>query len=336
MKESENRSKLPNDPDELVGRLLRFAGPRAEVPPERRQRVREVVFDRWRTTVRSDRRKRTFLWLGAALSAAALLTIGIALERRLTKGGLSAARASAATLQRLEGAVDWANGEAHAPGDELPAGTRMSTGPEGRAALLLPGGACLRADRATKLRLLSGSVVELEQGALYFDSGKAGEAVPLEIRTRLGSVRHQGTQFEVRLDPGEMRVSVREGVATLTREDRSYTAPAGTRLSMNEQGVVETSPIPRQGADWEWMLAIAPAFDLEGKTLGEFLDWVSSETGWEVRYEEPSIAVETLTVILHGSVAGMRPDEAPAAVLPTCGLTPHRDGGILTVRRGGS
>lgn len=335
MNESENRPKLPNDGDELVGRLLRFAGPRAEVPPERRQRVREAVFDRWRTTVRSGRRKRTFLWLGAALAAAAVVTAGIALSRRLPGERLSAPPAVAATLQRLEGSIDWANGDPHAPGDVLPTGTRMSTGAEGRAALLLPGGACLRVDRATRLRLISGSVVELEQGALYFDSGKAEEeAAPLEIRTRLGSVRHQGTQFEVRLDRGAMRVSVREGMATLTREDRSYTAPAGTRMSMNETGAVETSAIPRQGADWQWVLTIAPAFDLEGKTLGEFLDWVSSETGWEVRYAEPSIAADAPTVILHGSVQRMRPDQAPAAVLPTCGLSSQLEAGVLTVRRG--
>ena len=338
MSDSENGSNLPegfrDQGEELMARLLRLAGPRAPVPEDAKERVRQAALARWRVQVRSQKRRKTLLWVGVALSAAAVLTVGIGLSRRLRLDGASAPVPSAATLLRLDGSVEWPDAKSHSAGDALPAGTRLRTGPEGRVALRLAGGAFLRLDRETHLLLISSSLLELEQGAVYFDSGEDHAAsTSLEIRTRMGIVRDRGTQFEIRVEARAMRVSVREGTASLMREDQSYEAGSGTRLSVDERGVVETRAISREGTDWDWVLAIAPAFDLEGKTLGEFLDWVSSETGWEVRFAEPSIAGEAFTVTLHGSVQGMRPDQAPAAVLPTCGLSSHMERGILTVAR---
>jgi hypothetical protein len=71
------------------------------------------------------------------------------------------------------------------------------------------------------------------------------------------------------------------------------------------------------------VLETAPGFEIEGRTLAEFLGWVSSETGLTVRFEDDSIEQGVNGIVLHGSVAGIRPDKAPDVVLPTCGLS-HR------------
>src|SRR5262249_15559415 len=139
-------------------------------------------------------------------------------------------------------------------------------------------------------------------------------------------VRDVGTQFEVRLANDGLEVRVREGVAALQRDHRSYAALAGTRLRVDQGGTVESHSIGTEEAVWDWVQTIAPPFDLEGHTLGDYLDWLSRETGWTVGYADPSIAPSLATVILHGSTSGLRPDQTPAAVLPTCGLRHRLDG----------
>jgi len=83
--------------------------------------------------------------------------------------------------------------------------------------------------------------------------------------------------------------------------------------------------------DWNWVLEIAPPLPLEDQTLGVFLAWVSRETGWQVRFAGMHAGEDRASTVLHGSLEGVRPDEAPAAVLPTCGLTSHLEGNILVV-----
>jgi len=190
----------------------------------------------------------------------------------------------------------------------------------------------VRLDSETRVRLLSGPVLQLDRGAVYIDSdpGRPRRAA-VEINTPMGLVRDVGTQFEVRLENTELRVSVREGLATLVRAGQTFTAPAGSRLLVRAGGQVETSAAPSQGPDWDWVLAIAPPFDLEGRTLAQYLDWITRETGWRVDFADPAIARNASTIVLHGSIAGLRPDETPMAVLPTCGLSHRLTDGTLTI-----
>jgi ferric-dicitrate binding protein FerR (iron transport regulator) len=207
----------------------------------------------------------------------------------------------------------------------------IETAENGRAALALADGPSLRIDSGTRVRLLPGPTLDLEQGAIYIDSGP-GQArrAFLEVRTHMGIVRDIGTQFEVRLTADELWLSVREGLATLARAGRSFAAPAGTRLVAGATGVESRA---LQGPDWSWVLSIAPAFEMEGRTLHEYLDWLARETGWRVEFADPAIAREASTVVLHGSVADLRPDETPAAVLPTCGLRHRLSDGTLLIER---
>jgi hypothetical protein len=92
---------------------------------------------------------------------------------------------------------------------------------------------------------------------------------------------------------------------------------------------------PGHGPAWDWVVATAPAFELEGSTLGELLAWVSRETGWRVRFSEPELAGSADAIVLHGDLNGLRPDQAPFAVLPGAGLEGELDDGVLVVRRGG-
>jgi ferric-dicitrate binding protein FerR (iron transport regulator) len=288
------------------------------------------VHDLWSEKVKRDHRRRRLL-IAARLAAALAIVLGSGLwmwQRGLPTG------APVATVERADGRVRLQDDSIAGTGRVLPAGTRVTTAPDGRAALRLIDGASVRLDFATELRLVSPRVLELRRGAVYVDSGAlAADASRLEIGTAFGRVRDVGTQFEVRLAGDRLRLSVREGAAALAREDRTYSVPSGSSLRVDGSGAVETVTVAPRGEEWDWALAVAPPFELEGRTLRDYLAWLSRETGWKVEYDDPSIAAGAADVILHGSTAGLRPDQTPDAVLPTCGLRHRLDGATLTIAR---
>jgi ferric-dicitrate binding protein FerR (iron transport regulator) len=169
----------------------------------------------------------------------------------------------------------------------------------------------------------------LEGGAVYVDSG--GKGPPLEIRAGRGVARDLGTQFEVRMDAGVTRVRVREGEVAWDQAGRSEKASAGSEIDIDERGEVRRAAISPHGPEWTWVQQVAPPFELEGRTVGEFLDWVSRETGFRVRLEGADAARLAKATVLHGSSSGMTPEEALSAVLPTCGLVHRVENGQIVV-----
>ena len=80
-----------------------------------------------------------------------------------------------------------------------------------------------------------------------------------------------------------------------------------------------------------WVQEIAPTFRLEGRTLADFLVWVERETGWRVTWADPARGATATSVVLHGSGEELQPEQALAAVLPTCGLADRREGETVVV-----
>jgi len=342
----------PAGEEERVHELLDLAGPRPEVPPAHLAAIKAAFRDEWKVQVEARRRRRA---RGALLALAASLLLALGLGLWLAPGE-DAASPIVARAEFLTGTVtawrDPGTGgdppRALAAGQSLAAGTVVETAPPapaapGRVALRLGGGPSVRLDRGSRVRLISASVLELEAGAVYVDSrpdapgSHAPGAAAVEIRTSLGVVRDIGTQFEVRLLAGgdeAVRVRVREGLVRIEGEGgASYSAHRGAGLTLHDDGSVDREEIASHGPGWEWILAAAPAFDLEGRTLGEFLDWVARETGWEIRFEDPGLAAEAGTILLHGHLGGLAADQAPEVVLPGADLGYRLGEGVLLVLR---
>jgi ferric-dicitrate binding protein FerR (iron transport regulator) len=333
MTDIEKKDGIPGT-DEEIARLLRLAGPRPAADPAREERVRSAVHARWRSEVRG--RGRHFIrWIAlpaAAAAAVAAVTVATLLfSGRLQRPLPGAADQPSAVLERAEGTLHRGDGRSLTAGAELQPGTEILTGTGGRASLRLSGGTTLRLDSGTTLGLLSGTLLVLKQGAVYLDTGGTRGAA-VTVRTPAGTVRDVGTQFLVRIGDAGLVIAVREGTASLAKKEGGMEEiPAGIRLAANGRGEVARESVPSSGPDWEWILAIAPPLPLENRTLGEFLAWVSRETGRQIRFSDPARAQERAAVILHGSLEGLRPDEAPAAILPTCGLTSHLEGEVLVI-----
>ncbi|HXT50141.1 MAG TPA: FecR family protein, partial [Thermoanaerobaculia bacterium] len=191
----------------------------------------------------------------------------------------------------------------------------------------------LRIDVGTRARFDAKNELRLETGAVYVDS--QGGA-PVLVQTPFAQVTERGTQFEVRVSSGGVRVRVREGAVELAGAEGvgrpgSWQATAGAELMLASDGRLVRATVPAHDQAWEWVQEIAPSFRLEGSTLGDFLAWVGRETGWRVAWADPARAADKVPAILHGSVDGLPPEQALAAVLPTCGLADRRDGDTVVV-----
>lgn len=335
MNQEQHSSLNPPAPDvDAVGRLLRMSAPHARVPAERIAGARAAAAAEWRRAVRRRSRRR-LLVAGGAVAATVLAVLTFDWESR--SPWRSPERPGEMPLALLEtvrgGLVSWspsANDGRLRPlaiGDEVAAGTRIATDAGARAAFRLAAGQSLRLDAATRVQLVSRSVVRLERGAVYVDS--AGTS-PMEVRTALAVARDLGTQFEVRLDHRAMRVRVREGLVRIEHAIAWEVSP-GAELTIAAGGLVGRRQVPLYGPAWRWNMEIAPTFELEGSSLAAFLAWVTRENGWELRFTDPTLATHAASITLHGSLDQLTPDQTPELVLPTCGLVHRVENGVFLV-----
>lgn len=335
-----------------LAELLREAGPPPRLDDREVADVRATARAAWRRRLATQeesqrhggRSPMRFSW-AVALAAAAVLT-ALAVWRFMPELFVADEAPVVARLESSRGFVEIDLGEENPSGEqassgaELRSGHRLQTGSDGHAALRLgPGSIQVRLDSDTSLRLLSDDRVELERGAVYVDTGTedtgsdAGAvtgpagAATIEVLTALGLVQDIGTRFEIRWSPEDeaLRLRVRDGEVRFTPDDGSQlktseSASAGTELAVYSDGQVTRSDAEVHGATWDWVVRAAPPFDLEGRSLDEFLRWLEGESNLSIRFLDPALADESRRVILHGSIEGLTPTEALRLVLLGSGL----------------
>jgi ferric-dicitrate binding protein FerR (iron transport regulator) len=326
--------------------LLHLSGPRPEPSAVAIDRARRAAHAAWQEELQARRRRWMPLTaIGFGLAAAAALVLAVALGRSRRVDVPPTASAVVARVEALNGAAR-SNDAMIARGEDIRTEARVRTEQEGRATLRLGNGVELRLDVDTAIRFTSAAVVSLERGAVFVDTGEtsaarnAGDVRPrpdataagprtIEIRTAAGIARDVGTAFEVRVTPGAMRVRVRDGVVRLDRDGASLTAERGIELLADPSGVARRA-VGLSGPEWNWITLAAAPFDVEGKTLAVFLDWIARESGWTIEFADAALRRSSGPIVLHGIIAGLTPDQALATILPTCGLT-HRVAGSRVV-----
>jgi hypothetical protein len=321
--------------DGMLQRLLGLADAGPEIPPDGAARVRAALRPAWRAAVRA-RRRRVAWTVGLAAAAVVLVAVALGLRRpppRPAPVQTVARLAAARGILELRGPT--ASPAWIGPGEvgrAVVAGAWLRTGPASRAALRLAGGQSLRLDRSTSVRLVTAETIELAGGAVYLDSGAATTG-GVEVRTALGVTREIGTQFEVRLGRGSLTVRAREGEVTVSGAGGALRLEAGVSVTVAADGARLFGHVEPDGPEWGWAREIAPAFAVEGRSVAEFLGWVGRETGLTVSFADAASARFAEVTVLHGTIAGLDPAEAPAIVLPGCGLTHEVAAGNLVVAR---
>jgi len=307
--------------DDAIARLLKGAGGRDQPDAAIEAQVRTAVESEWRQLVSARRRRQQVtVWAAAAGVAVAALAVWLAMPL------LDREQPVAATLVQSSGVIEYRDGPRAdwAPlgeGATLFSSQEVRTSASSRAAFELASGPELRIDRASHLVFDELEVASLEQGAAYVDSGTAPGAIAsrFTLRTGAGTIRHLGTQYEARVDANRLRVAIREGSVRIETPGAAVSGIAGEQILV-DGGNITRSDLPAHDPAWDWIGAVTPTFDIEGRTLAEFLRWASRETGLDLLYVSDKAEREAVGTVLRGSIEGLRPDESIAAVVSTTGL----------------
>ena len=311
-------------------------GPR--VSPERREAAYAQLKEAWQaqregradpsrsepTSVPVSQRpvpaRRRGLW---AIAASVVVGLAVGVGLWSTRG--TAPAPVVARVMAVEGPGQWK------VGDTLSADSRIATG-EATLALALVSGPSVRLAPGSEAAFESADRLRLEGGEVYVDSGSAAATDAWVVATGLGDVRHLGTQYLVALGADGLSVAVREGRIALKPARGAAaqtTAVAGEQLQVarDAPGQVLRTALSPTDARWDWIGAVPAPLEVEGLSLGEFLGWYRRETAREVRLDGVDAGTR-----LHGSVAGMTPDEALEAIAAATELDVRRIDGQVVVR----
>lgn len=307
-------------------KLLGDAGPRPALPEEDLRAIRDAARGQWRrrygAVPESKSPRRAWLPLAAALLAGVIGLVWWTRDRP------SVSAPTVASVERVSGGAQWK------VGSPLVAGSTLATDGEtpGRLTLRMRGGASVRLDVATQVRLASATMVELRRGAVYVDTGAAsGRAEEIAVRAGNGLFRPAGTQFQVRVEGRETTLRVREGRVAMDRRDGSVVTGAGEELIVRGDGGVVRRPVAVTGPGWDWVGETAPMLAIEGVKVREFLTWIGRETGLRVELADGEAAAVADSCVLHGSIEHLTLADAPRVVLSSCGLGHRVSGGTLVV-----
>ena len=312
----------------------------APLSDEALERVRTAVAHAWQAvpapmrSVPIGRDVRQWgRWVGLAVAASlvaatvSLIALGPVGEReqfgsvaRSTGGGLEIGE-SFFRHHRLQ------VGEAVQVGDAVSA--------RGSALVVLARGGTLRVAPGSAVAVVTAAELALKHGVIYVDKPLGlADFGRLHVMTRAGLVEHVGTEFELKSDNQVVRIRVREGQVRFFGASGARVADAGTELLSSSEGRVMTRPVSTFGREWQWTTALAPEFAVEGRSLIDFLQWVSRELGCTLAFTDAHARESASSTILHGSVQGETPSEALENIMASTSLTFELADGTLRIRSG--
>jgi hypothetical protein len=304
-----------------IAELIARAGARPAPPEQVRAAVFSAVEREWGQAVATRRGRRLRRTLLVASIATAAVAIGVVLSiRRESPGG-----ANIATFLAAQGPVEIRNRASDAPlvvGESVRVGERVTTRSAGRA-LFSVAGVSLRVGGDSDVTFERAGQLRLASGRLYVDSGPArpvaaADARPsLDILTPLGSVRHVGTQFEVLVRADGVRVRVRDGTVDVNSPHAVVTLGSTDELAIGSNGAVARTSVTPYSGEWSWTNDLGPEFLIEGRSFDEFLQWYAHESGRRLEFKTPAVHTAAVATRLSGSIVGLRPDDALAAVAAT-------------------
>jgi len=320
--------KLADD-DASFGNLMKLAGERPEIPLSVESRVYHQVQKEWQAATvepnadkvyekvhkswrRNTLRGTLLRWMLPA-GVAATAVIAMVLVSQIDD---PAPLRVAATVSRVVGtgpiSADYIQG---AP---VYAGEVISTGPDEGLSLLLARSESLRIDENTRVRVDAADQFTLLAGRIYADTGQfVYRNGGLKIDTGFGVVTDVGTQFSVAATEQSLDVAVREGRVDVRNQSDTFAARMGQRLTLVQGESASVTDLDTHDDYWDWVVDLTPTFDMTNKSLLDFLKWAARETGRELQFGSNESRMFAMRTDVHGSAAGLTPDEALVAVLAT-------------------
>jgi ferric-dicitrate binding protein FerR (iron transport regulator) len=325
--QTQNDDDMTRD-EQAIGRLLRISGARADIPISVESRVYTKVQQAWHDSVtepdgarvyenvqrswrRQTIRSRLLRWtLPVAVAASAVLVAVMMTQTQpISPVGVG-------TVAKVISPVT--GDSALLPGDEIYVDMTIETGDKQGYSFLLARNESLRLDENSAIRIDAADRFTLLQGRVYADTGEmVYRHGGLRVDTEYGAVTDIGTQFAVSVAGELLDVAVREGRVDVRQDNSVLVATSGERLTLDEKGGSTVEALPSTDAYWNWTTRLAPAFEIEGKSLMEFLKWAARESGRILFFEDSELRMAAMRTDLHGSIADFSPLEAVESVLAT-------------------
>ena len=272
------------------------------------ERVYANVRREWKQTPARSLMRR---WaLPVALAAVAILAVAVIIQR----APQIPSNVPVGTIVRNldDGSRHFAEGSPVYPGETI------VTGSDGGMSVTLANAESLRLDAATRLSVITSDQFRLHEGRIYADTGDfMYRDKGLIIETRLGTVTDVGTQFSVHAYGDILDVAVREGRVDIMDDTQEVVAVAGERMILEGGRHTTRQMLEAHDDYWNWMTDLTPSYDLENRSLLDFLRWAARETGRELEFEDNELLMAAMRTDLHGSVRDVTPVEAVAAVMST-------------------
>jgi hypothetical protein len=324
--------------EDAVEALLEKASPRPVPPQKDEEMIREAVLSEWQA-VTGSRRIRIRV---TRFAVAATVLLGVAVSfNMLQENGI--APLQVATISKSHGSI-YVLGEQsqmHALPDRsaIMQGQTIKTDHSSGIGLEWANGGSLRIAADTLIEFTSNEEVYLRSGRIYFDSTPSeliasisggSKDAQLRIRTDHGAVTHLGTQFMTYTASDRLEISVREGEVAIAGKYHDEKALAGQQLVLAGSARASVLNIDAHGDMWSWVEETSPAVNTDGRSVHEFLNWVSRETGLEIEYPDADTEQAATEIILKGNV-NLQPTAALDFWVQGQDLNWHKEGGIIKV-----
>jgi hypothetical protein len=300
--------------DDLIGRALRAAGPRPELPPALAAEWAKLLHTELAPVVRRRRRRQI---VGLAV-AATVAVVAVALGVVRSTPWLADDNVLIATVLHTDGVSEDGDGRSIANGSGFAADARLRTGPHGFVGLEY---------RGADVRVHSNSEVvfrrtrlELRRGSVYVDTGPADSrtATPIVVETPFGSISHVGTQFIVAVGDQGLDGAVREGKLVLrtswARRDLSARPGESAVVHITADRQMTTAYESLRSPRWQWIHSATEGFAIAGRSSAAALEWAAREAGMPLEYADDATRAHAGRVMLQGSVVTHSPAEMLALI----------------------
>lgn len=292
--------------EEDIRTLLSVAGPRRQPPADVEARVRAATMAAVEVLPEPE---VSSWWAEPRVAIAAMMIIGVAAglflipRSEVVPAGTIAFTSGAYTVRGSDSA-----------GSTLAAGAIVSTSSSGRMLIDLGEHQTVRLDRNASLTLHDSTEIWLHRGRIYVDSISSRR---VKVVTPSASITDIGTQFEVTVDNDSLVVATREGKVQVMLGVDEYLSEAepgvGETLKIDGLELIHRQRMPTTGKRWAWTQLARPLFDVQGRSIRDYLEWTAREEGKRLQFSTPLAAQQAELRTLHA--------------------TGHIDGGSESLRR---
>ena len=301
---------------EEIGKLINQVGPRVKPDQETRDDVFQEVHKLWLQT-----HKKSFFQTHALKIAASFIIFASFFTFTFSNKGEHPNFNIAQNL-RIQGQIQISNDNKN--WDKLSIhktinpGNFIKTQANNRLYVRLNNGNSFRLDENTTLRINTSDNFSLLNGQIYIDSDNHNGNHKLTIETQLASIDHIGTRYSISYIDDSLNVSVRDGLVLVDGVGlEDHHIEKGKQYTQSSSGDIRFDSINPYDDKWLWTQKISQNFEIQDKSMSEYLDWVSSETGFPINWHNYDVKTKAKDVILSGSINGIMPIDSIDVIFPT-------------------